>query len=401
MAHNGDSGPSSGGQRQQFDPRGADFEGLVGHVATAVLDGTDPKTIQSNLVDALDSVGCYDAVWLGNRLDRRPTAAVGPDDLLETLGEIATRPADTDGFRTDGDVTLVPVPIVRALATEGAEEHHQVRAARVPLRHQGLACGVVVVATDRSDAFEVPERETLARVGHLGGFALDSAVQRRLLADRAAIEAVLEARADTTPTAMTRLAQASNGTVELDRIIPRDESAHMYLTVPTTDVAWSSLTDDTLVREVRVPDTDEGTATVEVVVTEQCPLASLAASGIAVASAVADADQFRATVRAGETGPEILRQFRDRFPEVKCVAKRQAATHREQHDATGIIDAAGLTRKQHTVLEAALAGGFFERPRERTGADIADSLDISASTFHQHLREALRKVVETTLDART
>lgn len=398
MAHNGDSGTSSGGQRQQFDPRVPDFEGMIGHVATALLDGVDPKTLQTDLVDALDSIGCYDAVWLGNRLDQRPTAAVGPDALLETLGDIATRPADTDGFQTDGDVTLVPVPIFRALATDGADDYRHVRAARVPLRHQGLACGVVVVATDRADAFEVTERETLARVGHLGGFALDAAVQRRLLADRATIEAVLEARADTTPTAMTRLAEACNGTVELDRIIPRDDSAHMYLTVPTTDVAWSSLEDDALVRKIRVPDTDDEVGTVEVVVSDQCPLASLAASGIAVVSAVADADQFRATVRAGETGPEILRQFRDRFPGVTCVAKRQATSHRDQHDVAEVIDAAGLTRKQHTVLEAALAGGFFERPRDRTGADIAASLDISASTFHQHLREALRKVVETTLD---
>jgi predicted DNA binding protein len=374
---------------------------MTAHIATALLDGTDPKSIQSELVDGLDTLGCYDAVWLGNRLDRRPTAAVGSDELLTTLGEIATLPADTDGFQTHGDVKIVPVPIFRALATDSAEEYRHMRAARVPLRHQGLACGVVVVATDRTDAFERPELETLARVGHLAGFALDAAVQRRLLADRAAIEAVLEARADTTPMAMMRLAQACNGTVELDRIIPRDESAHMYLTVPTADVEWSSLEDGTLVREIRVPDTDGEGVTIEAVVTEQSPLASLAASGVAVSSAVADADQFRATIRAGETGPEILRRFRDRFPEVKCVAKRQAATPRDKRDAAGIIDAAGLTRKQHTVLEAALAGGFFERPRERTGADIADSLNISASTFHQHLREALRKVVETTLETRT
>jgi predicted DNA binding protein len=400
VAPNGDSSARSGGHSQRLEGR-VDAAGGVSSVSTALLAGTDPETVQSALVTALEDLGLYDAIWVGNRLDSRPTSAVGPEGVVRILGEITTLTDETDGLQTGGDVTVAPVALVSALAADRGVDVSQMRAARVPLRHRGLACGMLAVATDRSDAFGAAERELLAEVGRLAGFALDAVVHRRLLSDRAAIEAVLEARADTTPTAMTGLAAACNGSVELDRVIPRDESAHLYVSVPDTDMSESTLVDGDLIREVRVPDAESGGGTLELVVSDQCPLASLAISGVTVVSAVADTDRLRATVRAGETGPEILRAFRSRFPGVRCVAKRQATERGSARDATELLDRADLTRKQRTVLEAALAGGFFERPRERTGAEIAESLDISASTFHQHLREALRKVVETTLDGCT
>ncbi len=397
MTRNGDSGQSqhTEGRHTQSDQ----FDTIVAEVATALLDGTDPGAIQGDLVDALTKTGRYGGVWVGNRLDRTATRAAGADPLVETLGEIATLSADADGFVTVEDVTVVPTPVVQAIAADRGVECTGIRAARFPLRHQGLACGMVVVATDRSDAFEPAEVAALADIGRLGGLALDAAVQRRLLVADGAVEAVLETRHASTPTAMTRLARLAETNVELDRVIPRDESAHLYLTVPVSDLAVPSLDDGDLIQEVHVRNCENGECLVEVVVSTQCPLASLAASGVSIVSATADADHLRATVQAGETGPEILRAFRNRFPKVKCVAKRQAIDGNRGSDATSILEQAGLTQKQRTVLEAALAGGFFERPRDRTGAEIAASLDISASTFHQHLRESLRKVIETAVDS--
>jgi len=46
------------------------------------------------------------------------------------------------------------------------------------------------------------------------------------------------------------------------------------------------------------------------------------------------------------------------------------------------------------VLRTAIVGGFFEWPRETTGEDLAETMDIGRSTFHQHLRAAQQKVFE-------
>ena len=397
MTSNSETGQTSE-RRQQFEDRSSDFDAVVSRVATSLLDGTDPGSIQGELVDALARTGLYGGIWVGNRLDSAATRAVGADPLVEVLGEVATLPDDADGFIIRDGLKIAPAPVVQAIAADRGTDLSGVHAVRIPLRHRGLSCGMAVVATDRPDAFESIELEALSDIGRLAGFALDAIVQRRLLANHGAIEAVLEARHATTPTAMTRLARACEETIELDRVIPRDESAHLFLTVPASDCSPAPLEEDGLVQHATVRNRTAENSTVELVVSTTCPLASLAASGIAVVSAVADADRLRATIRAGETGPEILRAFRTEFPNVECVAKRQGASSDHQRTADTILEQAGLTRKQRTVLEAALAGGFFERPRERTGAEIAGSLDISASTFHQHLREAMRKVIETVID---
>ncbi|QLH77368.1 helix-turn-helix domain-containing protein [Halosimplex rubrum] len=52
-----------------------------------------------------------------------------------------------------------------------------------------------------------------------------------------------------------------------------------------------------------------------------------------------------------------------------------------------------LTDGQLEVLVTAYRTGYFERPRETTGAEVAADLDISPSTFSQHLRAAQRKLL--------
>lgn len=53
-----------------------------------------------------------------------------------------------------------------------------------------------------------------------------------------------------------------------------------------------------------------------------------------------------------------------------------------------------LTDRQVEVLEVAFASGYFEWPREITGEELADSLDIAPPTLHQHLRKGLSNVLD-------
>ncbi|MFB6361275.1 MAG: bacterio-opsin activator domain-containing protein [Halobacteriales archaeon] len=54
-----------------------------------------------------------------------------------------------------------------------------------------------------------------------------------------------------------------------------------------------------------------------------------------------------------------------------------------------------LTDRQATALRKAHVGGFFEWPRRTTGEELAESMGIDNSTFHQHLRVAQDKVLGT------
>ncbi|WP_267905122.1 helix-turn-helix domain-containing protein [Halorussus halophilus] len=57
-----------------------------------------------------------------------------------------------------------------------------------------------------------------------------------------------------------------------------------------------------------------------------------------------------------------------------------------------------LTERQRSAMETAYYAGFFEWPRDSSGEDVADVLDVSAPTFHQHLRVGERKLLGTFLD---
>jgi len=58
-----------------------------------------------------------------------------------------------------------------------------------------------------------------------------------------------------------------------------------------------------------------------------------------------------------------------------------------------------LTPRQHEVFSLASHSGFFESPRARTGAELADELGIAQSTFSYHLRGAQRALSGALFDA--
>lgn len=51
-----------------------------------------------------------------------------------------------------------------------------------------------------------------------------------------------------------------------------------------------------------------------------------------------------------------------------------------------------LTEKQEVALHAAVIAGFFDRPQGANATEVAETLDVSRSTFLHHLRTAERKI---------
>jgi len=60
-----------------------------------------------------------------------------------------------------------------------------------------------------------------------------------------------------------------------------------------------------------------------------------------------------------------------------------------------------LTQRQLTVLQVAYFSGYYERPRRRTGTELADRLGISKQAFHDHLRKAHATVFEALIESGT
>jgi predicted DNA binding protein len=90
----------------------------------------------------------------------------------------------------------------------------------------------------------------------------------------------------------------------------------------------------------------------------------------------------------------------DEHPSIDLVAKRDRPREGSlflRHQIQDVL-ARELTDRQIEVLVTAYRAGYFQRPRGATGAEVADDLAISSSTFSQHLRAAQRKLLGALLE---
>ena len=63
------------------------------------------------------------------------------------------------------------------------------------------------------------------------------------------------------------------------------------------------------------------------------------------------------------------------------------------HDPS-VVDTGKLTTKQQNALERAVKMGYFDTDSQVNATDVAESLEITRSTFSHHLNSALSKVLD-------
>ena len=88
----------------------------------------------------------------------------------------------------------------------------------------------------------------------------------------------------------------------------------------------------------------------------------------------------------------IVADLRERFPGVDIKRFVRSPTGDQPRDGV-LFDRSKLTTRQLEVLETAYERGYFERPRRTNATDIAAELDISPSTFREHLAAAESKIL--------
>ena len=95
---------------------------------------------------------------------------------------------------------------------------------------------------------------------------------------------------------------------------------------------------------------------------------------------------------------EIMFDLRENYDEVKI--KRFLRGDKEASDGDGmiLIDSSRLTDRQKEVLEKAHTLGYFEHPKESNAGEVADKLDITTSTFTEHLAAAQKKLMRAVVD---
>ncbi len=278
-----------------------------------------------------------------------------------------------------------------------AEEHGFESLTVIPITYQNALYDLLAVYAESLQPFGEDERAVLRELGETIGYAMHTAERSRALLSDTTVELEYEIRDE--QDIILGLSAQLETRVELERIFfSADDSARLFLAVE--DARFPEIRD--VVRELR------GDASVrEISDREDDIMIEIAVDGLAMMKHLAEA---MATIRAveAENGEGRLvvdvptavsvrtlsENLESVFAHISLLARRQRDP--DDRPLADVSDAAdmGLTDRQHEVLLTAYHAGFFSWPRESTGEEIAELLDISQPTFHEHLRTGERKLLE-------
>ncbi|MFC7153867.1 bacterio-opsin activator domain-containing protein [Halomarina halobia] len=333
-------------------------------------------------------------VWAGHERGYLDTVSLSLDEPTEPAARatVTREPAVvsqvTSGFRAE--------PWRRAALT-----NDYLSMLAVPLVHGDVLYGTLAVYADEQGAFDEMTRTVLSEAGETIANAINTVeTQRTLLADRVT---ELELSIDEPDLFLRTLATHLGTRLVVDDIVNESGGASLvFLTAEDADAeALSSLADEfvTVERADVIAERDEGIRC-ELRLTGTTIASTLTDYGAITRELAADANGIRAVIELPYDADvrEFVESIQATHPNTDLVARRnQTSSVQSERDVrAGVTER--LTDRQYEVVRTAYASGFFEWPRDRTGQEVAASLDISQPTFNKHLRSAERKLFSMLLD---
>ena len=390
-------------QRRELEHLVSRIDGLIQDVMENVLQANTREEIERTVCDRLFSVEPYVCAWVGQidlRTDTfRPTTTACtayPEDVSLPLDsdDPAVRAAQTGEARIIQDTTesdLSAVHRTTLLDAPGA-------LACFPLVYGDTRYGVLTVAATETDAFDERELAVLNVLATVTSTAINAIEGRRILTTDSVVE--VEVTLGDEGLFFSDLAREFDCTLTYEGSLYEDDGGVTMLFVVEggdADALVTAANDRSDVRSVTNVSEGDEKSVIEFSVDEPPVVSALAERGVETTSITADGGTVRTTLEmpASADTRTVVEQLTDQYPSTSLVARRERE-RREQTKQELVADIEErLTSRQELALRKAYLGGFFDWPRNISGEDLAESMDISPSTYHQHLRAAERKVLAT------
>lgn len=378
--------------------------GLVENTIERLVQATTREELERGVVTELAAADPYTAAMIGqpdvatDELRPGPTAGDLPaalaaasfsladgNDPVSRAYESGTVQVCEDVSRVDGD------PWERM-----AREANARSVVALPLTYRDATYGVLVVVAEDASHLDERERMVLESLARATGNAINAIERGRILDATEVIE--LEVAIRDSGLFLSRLSADTDCTIATAGI-ESESSGDIRLYLSTTECEpvgfLEALADETGVLNHSVIVEDEKSCLVEVTLAESL-LAELADYGAAPETVEAANGTVQVTVElpTDAQAREVFDLLEEAYETVDLLGyhERERAIDTHQEYAAAISDR--LTDRQETALRTAFLGGFFDWPRGVDGNELADAMDISRPTYHQHLRAAQRKVLE-------
>ena len=379
------------------------INGLMKDVTETVMRAPSQEVDMDGVTERIAEADPYVLAWFGE-----------PDLASETIvpSSWGGEGGPLDGVEIDADADD---PTARAFDTrsiqtasvDGTACADRVPSARsvtaVPVAYGSTVYGVLTVYTDDRDGLDERETVVIEALGRTIGTAINARESQRVLTADNVVE--LEFEVSDRGLFVVDLTARCGCRLEYQGSVNREsEGLSMFFTTDAPPAVVTDLAADIpeIERATLVSGDDESNL-FEFRLTGGSVVTDLAERGVKTRSIVAEGRSGRLSV---ELPPEIdsravAELIQKRLPGSELVAQRERdrpATTKGEFIA-GLAER--LTDRQITALRKAYLSGYYDPNRSTTGTELAESMDISRTTFHQHLRAAERKLVEEFFDERT
>ncbi|WP_050031821.1 bacterio-opsin activator domain-containing protein [Halorubrum halophilum] len=289
------------------------------------------------------------------------------------------------------------------VAIEGSPATAGRPAIAAPLQYRDVTHGALcVVADGESSASSVSavssvERREIAALGRCLGWVVTAGRWRDLLHSDAVTE--VEFHTGDEGAFLARASAALGCRIELASTVAVDDDAsRFYLSVEGVrpQALADAVADASGVSDLRVIDTREDGCDVSARVEGGSAVRTLTEHGATVRDATAEDGRVGvvADLPEGADVRPVADGFRSVFSDARLASKESVPRSARSEDSLreGVADR--FTDRQWAALSAAYHGGYFDWPRGSTAEEVADAMDVSSPTFHNHLRKAQRRLLD-------
>ena len=388
-------------ERRHLEHLLARIEGLLEDITLGLVAAETREAVDRLVTARLVEAEAYVGAWIAGRdlaADRLVVReSAGSEDLAPTGIDEAERDDPAVAALDAGEPVVLDAPEPGLSPwLDDAVAAGVGAVAAFPLDFGSVSYGVLVVCADRPGAFNERELAVLSALSRATASTINAIEGRRILATTSVVE--LEFAVSDPSFPLRRLSTAAGCRVAFEGAVHRDDgSLLLFLTAETADAeAVRSAADSLEPTEAATVLADhDGEVLIEVALSSSVVLTVAEFGGVTTALS-AESGEARLTVELpfGGDARGLYRTLADRYPGTSLVAyhERERPAQTRQGFRSEIDDR--LTERQRTALRSAYLAGYFEWPRPTDGEALADAMDVTRPTFHQHLRAAQRKLLD-------
>lgn len=254
---------------------------------------------------------------------------------------------------------------------------------------------MLVIETTDNDAVDLLEVEVFSELGRTVADAISAVESKQTLASDSLTELEFQLTGIDEP--LAALAAQLDCTAELEHIAADGDGQrrqYVALTRTTPEEVEDYVSEAAHINSVQHVCTNDDCHLFRLAADDTAIVATLAQYGAGIESlSITDTSgRLIAQVASSNDIRSVVDALQSTYNGLTLVAQREHEQDIQTEAAFRAQLESVLTDRQHEAARTAYFAGYFEWPRDHSGEEVASMMDISQTTFTQHLRAAEQKL---------